>query len=385
MYSIQRLLDLTQSIQIKYSGLSKITGENFNVFRLLGMGYDEVRTHTMFIAELLNPQGSHDQGYRFLQLFVDQFQIKDLHAASAIVRPELYIGPVTATSGGRIDISIVDKDHNRVIIENKVYAGDQENQLLRYLNYGKSGKSCRLFYLTLEGNLPSEWSGAGLIADTDFETISYRHDILLWIEKCRKEAIDLPVIRETLTQYLHLIKFLTNQTIHHTMQEEIKLKVLHDKDSLDAYFSLLGAYDTIQNEIIEKLHVGIQSIATKFNLELDFYINQYESNTGFSFHSERLAKQNVQIRFELERKGHKSFFFGFCYLNSGLKEQVPGTILSKFAEVFGEKHGTAAWPAWAWVHEYRNWEETGVYSKIYAGELTKLVEEKVQKMLSILE
>ena len=37
-------------------------GENFNIFRVLGLSTSEVRLHSAFLAELLNPNGDHGLG-----------------------------------------------------------------------------------------------------------------------------------------------------------------------------------------------------------------------------------------------------------------------------------------------------------------------------------
>jgi len=43
------------------------------------------------------------------------------------------------TKGGRIDIYI-ESNNKYIFIENKIYAEDQENQLLRYRNYNLCSK-----------------------------------------------------------------------------------------------------------------------------------------------------------------------------------------------------------------------------------------------------
>lgn len=113
-------------------------GENFNVFNVLGLSSEEVRLHSAFVAELLNPNGKHGMGQAFLVAF-----LKEVNIPTKFINPqkvnvpivERSIGNKTDTDGGRIDIVIEDGNH-AVIIENKIYASDQDNQLLRYFNYG---------------------------------------------------------------------------------------------------------------------------------------------------------------------------------------------------------------------------------------------------------
>ena len=46
-------------------------GDFFNVFNTIGLRTEEVRLHSAFIAELLNPKGSHGLSYHFLQTFLE--------------------------------------------------------------------------------------------------------------------------------------------------------------------------------------------------------------------------------------------------------------------------------------------------------------------------
>jgi hypothetical protein len=52
------LLQNVGTIVKKYQELAHITGENFNVFNILGLGTDEL-SHSKILANLLNVQGSH--------------------------------------------------------------------------------------------------------------------------------------------------------------------------------------------------------------------------------------------------------------------------------------------------------------------------------------
>ena len=46
-------------------------GENFNIFKVLGLSTSEVRLHSAFLAELLKPDGSHGMGDSFLRAFLE--------------------------------------------------------------------------------------------------------------------------------------------------------------------------------------------------------------------------------------------------------------------------------------------------------------------------
>ena len=142
MDKLQKLLNsvniILQQEKVKKEE-SRKRGEQFNIFEVLGVQTSEVRLHSAFLSELLNPQGDHGLGDKFLKAFVEEIVLncKDFSfdSNSAQVITELNIGTISEDykEGGRIDILIQDNNNHVIIIENKIYAGDQPCQLLRYL------------------------------------------------------------------------------------------------------------------------------------------------------------------------------------------------------------------------------------------------------------
>jgi hypothetical protein len=236
MDKINNLLQQVSIIQRKYAEIAKITGENFNVFSVLKMDSKEVQMHSAFIGELLNPNGSHGLKEEPLKIFIDllkskfnKTEIKEeetilipdkfiLNTESAIATIEKYIGFTNEdkTEGGRIDIILEDKNKNAIIIENKIYAIEQTNQLIRYNNYSQNSP---ILYLTLYGDAPT--SHGELNENIHYFNISYEEDIKEWLELCLKEAVEYPMLREVIKQYIYLIKKLTNQSTNNKMSKDL--------------------------------------------------------------------------------------------------------------------------------------------------------------------
>lgn len=196
------------AINKKYENILKITGEGFNIFRILKLHAAENRTHSAFLAELLNPKGTHGKADAFLKLFTTKFLKKDIDFETSIAKVtiEKHIGFINGdkTEGGRIDIAIKDNLDREILIENKIYAPDQENQLVKYHNHNKNA---HLFYLCLEGCKVNEISCGALKESEHFHVITYKKDIITWLNECKKEAVSHPILRESITQYINLIKF----------------------------------------------------------------------------------------------------------------------------------------------------------------------------------
>ena len=225
-------------------------GEFFNVFNTIGLRTEEVRLHSAFIAELLNPQGSHGLSNLFLQSFLKQMGLPYDYVTDAkgIIK-ERYVGQKTKTEGGRIDIIIEDGNH-AIIIENKIFAKDQGNQLLRYFNYGRKQfpKGFELVYLTLDGVEPDEKS----LGKKDFpiKYMSYKDDIVDWLEECVKIAQEKPLAQAVIIQYRELVKQLTNTDMDTNYKEQL-LETMVKPDNAIAMGELLAVEEDWFSRIMD--------------------------------------------------------------------------------------------------------------------------------------
>lgn len=219
----KKILGDTSRIIKHQKEIATLKGENFNVFSILKMETQENGTHSAFLGELLNPKGSHGLETVFLKLFLEQLDIQeeiDLKTAKVTLEKSIGSRNDEEVTGGRIDIFIEDDNGNTICIENKIYAVDQNSQIARYCNY--NNEKNKVYYLTLEGDEPSKRSQVNKVMDQDFFLLSFRDDIVEWLELCQKEATQFPILRESIKQYDILIKKLTNQLSDHKMEQEIK-------------------------------------------------------------------------------------------------------------------------------------------------------------------
>ena len=211
---------------------AKATGKNFNVFSVPGFGYNEL-DHSAFLANLLNPEGTHSQGVVFLRHFLKQLDSFDCENLEDFkVTREAYVGGY-----GQIDI-LLEKDDVCIIIENKI--DDEERkidtkhkagQLKRYYMYAKekfTDERIKLIYLTPDGRRPSGDSLRGEDGQKPLDAnrvicMSYKSNIIKWLEDCLKEVVKVAPIREVLLQYQETIKKLTGlRTREDFFKDEIR-------------------------------------------------------------------------------------------------------------------------------------------------------------------
>ncbi len=197
------------------------TAPAYNIFKIARFETLETKLHSPFIANLLDPTGSHSQGSLFLESF---FQFIPTFNESFLKTWDYKYLKVTNESNtgfyGNIDIMLrYNNPHHPylIIIENKIYAGDQELQIEKYYKYAKKSlmledSQIKILYLSLTGYAPSKYSISEeecnrLSSIGVFHNISYEKNIIPWLENVMAN-IEAPIVKYTVHQYLNTLKSL---------------------------------------------------------------------------------------------------------------------------------------------------------------------------------
>lgn len=382
--SIDFLLHETSTLRKAYELVGRQPGERFNIFRVLGLESDEVRTHSLFLAELLSPKGSHDMGHVFLDQFLFHFEVDDFDASAAKVTAEFHIGRVSEDEGGRIDL-VIESMGRRILIENKIFAGDQPNQLLRYHRFDRDAI---LYYLTLFGAKPSgESTGNGQLTDEQFTCISYENDILNWLEACREKATRLPNVRETIAQYIELVKQLTNQNFDGKMQTDILNKIFSSPDHLKSFVELQSLTKPVYDNLIEIWKPELKKIADDLGLWFFAYLESGKRWQGFAFGGEKVFEEaGIQITFQFDTFP-RGLFFGFSYPKDPLNERRPlqnGRDLSELKERFRKEfNGGQSELWWACYKKWDDYPADTLCADILSGKINDAIRQRVGTMLNI--
>lgn len=325
-------------------------GERFNIFEILEIGHLETKTHSPFLAHLLDPTGGHGQGPLFLRLFIGQFPIHDFDPCSARVKTEHYIGPKTDRTGGRLDISLKDGKSRAILIENKIYAGEQERQMDRYREFNKHAY---LLFLTLDGRVPSNVEAQNM---RNIICVSYATDILLWLRRCRSECPNAHTVRETLNQYIRLIERLTNQSTKLDMDKKLIDEIANSAENFKAFTLLTGAMGSVRTEILKKFDRQLENLASEMTMRKLPAEDLTCADAGFAFSTPSLDASGFTIRFVFVRSNLRDLYFGFTH-NSKEPSQYAKELKKKFAESFTPQETSSLWPAGRYWDEYRNWND----------------------------
>lgn len=301
MENYKIFLEKLNLINKKYN-LINSQKEDFNIFTILRNEYDEVNLHSKFIVELLK---NKNYGKKFIEIFLEKLEIQVFNYENVHVFSEYSKG-----INGRIDILLEfskSKEKKAIIIENKIYAEDQIGQLNRYyysmINKNYSNDELKIVYLTLDGNEPNKESTEGLTKEIKEKiiTISYKENIVEWLNDCIKEVTEVPIIRETLIQYRSLLKKITGKE-DKKMIKEIEKLVLSNNEYLKMiykidYTLLREIKIDLQFKFWEKLEEKLNEIAIKKKMKLE----------------NRLEYPNLHYSIDLIKNYSKKKFFGLMY------------------------------------------------------------------------
>ncbi len=212
------LLDNFSTMKKEYYEWNRKKAERYNIFQILNIRQAETKTHTPFLINLFNPKGSHAHGLLFFDLFINAIApeskkhlYKDLKISNLRVKEE------KTTEDGRLDIIIesfgVEKQFV-IVIENKINAKDQKDQLSRYYSHckksGYTDDDILLIYLTKYRKDASDSSMPFLERERLKEAnvlvnMSYRQDIKK-IVKLYIKQLKSKKVKFIAKQYLEIIK-----------------------------------------------------------------------------------------------------------------------------------------------------------------------------------
>ena len=288
MQADELLVEVNSALK-ELASLEKCSGHSFNLLEILRVESNEVRMCRLLHA-LLDPSGAHGQGSIYLELF-DRVvlsaneNLSDDELASAQVFREY-----RTADGRRIDLVIrtTSKTGTRFVpIEVKIYAGDQENQVLDYMAFCENSY---LFYLTLDGHQPAEWSRRDA-ADEEIICISFADEILRWIDACvdEKSTKNNTVMQEVFRQMESTVRRLTNQAEEHVVETVGKV-ITRDAETMQTALEIQRSYVPLMMAKMQELFDALEAGITR-----EFGVKPIRECFGDSAKGLKFADRNQRI------------------------------------------------------------------------------------------
>lgn len=248
-------------------------------------------SHSYLLYVLLKPKNfsnSEDIGRSFLNLISDKCGIEKLKQDRIL---SIEREKVTNT-GRRIDIYVTTENYN-IIVENKIFAGDQESQLQDYVDYIEQyspKKTTIVLYLTPFGQEPSSWSIPKsninkLKNQNRFAAISYERDIYGWLDSLDLEGIlkyEIEVYKKTIKEDVCHMNNTRERFFKKYYRDMKSLIIENPNDVQECIHSLDCIATTVKNlNMIENLFklLDEKKFNVKFVCKLSFFyscFSEYE-------------------------------------------------------------------------------------------------------------
>lgn len=177
----------------------------------------------------------------------------------------------------RMDL-LIETDTDFIIIENKIDAGDQQNQISDYVSFLECNTNApdKIFivYLTLFGNEPSKKSISmemlnELKKSKRFISLSYSDDIISWLEKLQVSKEET-ILQSGINQYIDVVKGIT-----HKRKEIFNMKQAVSKE-------LLKEFGDLSRDQLKEKMLAMYKFQQNINLTLfiNFFKDLYEEANG---------------------------------------------------------------------------------------------------------
>ncbi|MDA3056141.1 MULTISPECIES: PDDEXK-like family protein [unclassified Campylobacter] len=300
----------------------KLRGINeFNIFSVLRKENDEVGLHSKFIYSLLNPLEKHYQKDLFLKLFLKTIELKNfINLRNAKVYMEYK----------NIDIYMTDGE-NHIILENKIYAADQEKQIQRYIDEIKAKPENKpenklfVLYLSLDRENPSKYSlGEYRLNDeknqildengifiAKFKSIHYGTEIKTWLEMCLNEVGNITNLSLYIRDYSKIIDKICGNYKELVMET----KELWNKENYEVLKAITENSDKDREKVFENFINKIQASNIYKNSRIEY--EQFGNDNGFNIIINE--KDNFVFRFAWYF-GCKKPYFGIYSKNRNIDE-----------------------------------------------------------------
>jgi len=401
---IKSLLAKVDAIGVKYSGIAEREQYGFNVFSVLRNSDEEVGLHSAFLAAILNPDGGHGQGVWFLNEFLTQASLEKISEESDVQVFREYTRLRNGAMGSERDsIDIFIKAGQRaIVIENKIYAEDQYEQIKRYVRFacdeGFSEDKVDVIYLTLDGHEPSPDS----LGDYDIKKVmlmSYGDDVIPWLNKCIEHMAKHPTTRETLVLYQRIVQELTGKAMNEEENMEVADLLMETPKSFEITNKIVAAFDEAKAKTQLQFWEGLQSELKAVGLKESAILDENEIGQKYTigkikaFYTKKRNRPWYGIKILLgAMKQHPerqicfymevdcNIYYGFIVQKLDGDRIRDVKINGEMKDVFKKNYkSTDWWPAWRYPKNDNGTFDLDINFKTFEGKSLELIDKHNRK------
>jgi prepilin-type processing-associated H-X9-DG protein len=308
---------------------------SFNAFSLSSYNTHYENFHSDIIKAILDPQGVHNEGNLFLELFIEFLNVHynlKLNIAD-------YIDSNVERENGRIDVGIRNWESSKaIIIENKINnAPDMDNQLLRYYNNCiDSGLQVELIiYLSMDGLKKAPLFNE-IKCNKDIAAFSNSPNDLAtgWLDKCIMQSSN-PNSKSLLNEYYKLLQHLNGQAMENNASN-IFYEVINEENGLSTVENIVRFYNELPRYRMDNL-------VKKIDKNYQPFIKQYRYKSNYQLYEnyvDGIHRFKLDIWFEQNGTANIVFWDGN---SENWKEETRTIVQQKLKSInmleeFAESH-----------------------------------------------
>jgi len=331
------------------------------------------------LAYFLTPEASHGQGAIFLKSFLSEF-----------------VPHVDITNFGRVDVRCEQCTHEQrrldiyirfdnnfgIGIENKIWAGDQLNQISHYNEFLRKlhNENYCLVYLSPFEKDPAEHSISRdelTTLKTGGKFVSRDHStgltslLSVWINECGADNI-----KAFLKDLLQYINHTINNEPFMNDNNEVAEYILQSEETLKSAQSIARAGNEVRKRLFQILKGQLEAVANQngvaFYYDIDASGDQY-SGFGFTVHEET---SELSVCYEFQTGGNRNLIWGVAG-DSNYRPEMNELISAQL----GPGSISREW-YWYKYDECRNWTDGNhVLVEIYNEELAKRIGQRLSEII----
>jgi hypothetical protein len=331
---------------------------NYNILTTVLNEHDEVRLHSRMIASLLDPSGEHYQSNLFLDKFLEVLNVPEFQIDSE--KCSVY------REYENIDLYITDSNKH-IIMENKIYARDQKEQIKRYIekiekkNSNLKFNDILVIYLSLDRDEPSEYSLGNLSIKDNlikrdsesialFKSIHYKTELLNWLKNSQYEIQNITNLNEVFRQYIDVVKMINNQYKDKIMSLSDYIK--ENKEvyelAMEIEKELPNAREKIVNEFFNKITVPLEDkLGSEWKVEI---VGDLNKRCNGNLHIYKKSWQYLIFAFEFDKNNYYDGYFGITRTNNKVDiEKIKDKFEAKIKAINYKLTVTEWWLHWEYV------------------------------------
>ncbi|WP_335979537.1 PD-(D/E)XK nuclease family protein [Fusobacterium polymorphum] len=322
----------------------------FNLLSIIEKDRDEAHVHSKVIYNLLSQNWGKKDKETFLTLFLKEIGIEDeiiYNKTWEVTREKEY---QLDEKKARPDF-VIESQHYIYIIEMKIDADDQPEQLKNYKKIAegekkrKNKKEYKLFYLTLDGHNASKKSigeeeNLEENEKVEYTNISFKEEILNWLGNCLKLVEGKENKSACINQYIASINKILGEK-----NTKIKDNILKSVENIKYAISLYGELnDELQVTLENFMSLLKEKLRTRIGNEIIYYKKYVKNYYNYTLDKIPQDYPGLYIVLDKNKSNNSNYYkfvlklelapeligcLGFIKNDSDEKETIPFVSFSK--------------------------------------------------------